>query len=57
MNRKYLEDLGLEKEVIDKVMAEHGKAIQEASQAPEAVGERQAHVARPDGPERQRIDA
>lgn len=28
MNRKFLEELGLEKEVIDKVMAEHGKAIQ-----------------------------
>lgn len=25
MQRKYLEDLGLEKEVIDKIMAEHGK--------------------------------
>lgn len=33
MNRKYLEDLGLEKEVIDKVMAEHGKAIQEVKPA------------------------
>ena len=29
MNRKFLEELGLEKEVIDKVMAEHGKTIQE----------------------------
>src|SRR5690625_3394475 len=28
MNRSFLEKLGLEKEVIDKVMAEHGKAIQ-----------------------------
>ena len=28
MNRSFLEELGLEKEVIDKVMAEHGKAIQ-----------------------------
>ena len=28
MNRKFLEELGLEKEAIDKVMAEHGKAIQ-----------------------------
>lgn len=28
MNRKFLEELGLEKELIDKVMAEHGKAIQ-----------------------------
>ena len=28
MNRKFLEELGLEKEVIDKVMAEHGKTIQ-----------------------------
>lgn len=33
MNRKFLEDLGLEKEVIDKVMAEHGKAIQEVKPA------------------------
>ena len=30
MNRKFLEDLGLEKETIDKIMAEHGKAIQSA---------------------------
>ena len=28
MNRKFLEELGLEKETIDQVMAEHGKAIQ-----------------------------
>ena len=28
MNRKFLEELGLEKETIDKVMAEHGKTIQ-----------------------------
>lgn len=28
MNREFLEKLGLEKEVIDKVMAEHGKTIQ-----------------------------
>lgn len=28
MNRKFLEDLGLEKEVVDKVMAEHGKTLQ-----------------------------
>ena len=27
MDRKLLEDLGLEKEAIDKVMAEHGKAL------------------------------
>jgi chromosome segregation ATPase len=29
MNREFLEKLGLEKEVIDKVMAEHGKTINE----------------------------
>ena len=29
MNRGFLEKLGLEKEVIDKVMAEHGKTINE----------------------------
>lgn len=29
MNRKFLEELGLEKEVIDKIMAEHGKTINE----------------------------
>jgi len=29
MNREFLEKLGLEKEAIDKVMAEHGKAIQD----------------------------
>ena len=28
MNRKFLEELGLEKEVIDSIMKEHGKAIQ-----------------------------
>lgn len=28
MNRDFLEGLGLEKEAIDKVMSEHGKAIQ-----------------------------
>lgn len=33
MNRKFLEELGLEKETIDKVMAEHGKAIQEVKPA------------------------
>jgi len=27
MKRKYLEDLGLEKEAIDSIMAEHGKAV------------------------------
>lgn len=30
MDRKFLESLGLEKEAIDKVMAEHGKTIQAA---------------------------
>ena len=28
MNRKFLEELGLEKDAIDSIMAEHGKAIQ-----------------------------
>ena len=28
MNREFLESLGLEKEAIVKVMAEHGKAVQ-----------------------------
>lgn len=28
MNRKFLEELGLEKEAIESIMAEHGKAIQ-----------------------------
>src|SRR5690625_5811644 len=28
MNREFLEGLGLEKEVIDSIMKEHGKAIQ-----------------------------
>ena len=28
MNREFLKELGLEKEAIDKVMAEYGKAIQ-----------------------------
>ena len=30
MNRDYLKNLGLEQEVIDGIMAEHGKAIQSA---------------------------
>ena len=29
MNRKFLEELGLEKEAIDKVMGEYGKSVQE----------------------------
>ena len=37
MNRKFLEDLGLEKEVIDAVMAEHGKTIQELKPAQEEL--------------------
>ncbi len=30
MTREFLENLGLEKEVIDKIMKEHGKAVQAA---------------------------
>lgn len=30
MNREFLEKLGLEKEVVDQIMKEHGKAIQAA---------------------------
>ena len=30
MTREFLENLGLEKEVIDQIMKEHGKAIQSA---------------------------
>lgn len=30
MNRKFLEEKGLEKDVIDAIMAEHGKAVQAA---------------------------
>lgn len=33
MDRKFLEELGLEKEAIDKVMAAHGKAIQSVKPA------------------------
>lgn len=33
MNRKFLEELGLEKETIDKIMGAHGKAIQEVKPA------------------------
>ena len=32
MNRKFLEDLGLEKDMIDKIMAEHGKTINEKNE-------------------------
>ena len=37
MNREFLENLGLEKEVIDQIMKEHGKAIQSAK--PQDYGE------------------
>lgn len=30
MERKFLEDLGLEKEAVDKIMAQHGKSIERA---------------------------
>lgn len=32
MNRNFLETLGLEKDVIDKIMAEHGKSINEKNE-------------------------
>ena len=32
MNRKFLENLGLEKDMIDKIMAEHGKTINEKNE-------------------------
>ena len=35
MKREFLEELGLEKEVIDKIMAEHGKTIQNLKQEQE----------------------
>ena len=35
MKREFLEELGLEKEVIDKIMAEHGKTIQSLKQEQE----------------------
>lgn len=37
MTREFLENLGLEKEVIDQIMKEHGKAIQSAK--PQDYGE------------------
>lgn len=37
MNREFLEGLGLEKETIDKIMKEHGKAMQSAK--PQDYGE------------------
>ena len=39
MNREFLQNLGLEKEVIDKIMAEHGKTIQELKPAQEELEE------------------
>jgi hypothetical protein len=30
VERKFLEDLGLEKDVVDKIMSEHGKTVQDA---------------------------
>src|SRR5690554_4205528 len=35
MKREFLEELGLDKEVIDKIMAEHGKTIQNLKQEQE----------------------
>lgn len=35
MKREFLEELGLEKDVIDKIMAEHGKTIQNLKQEQE----------------------
>ena len=35
MKREFLEELGLDKEVIDKIMAEHGKSIQNLKQEQE----------------------
>ena len=35
MKREFLEELGLDKEVIDKIMAEHGKTIQNLNQEQE----------------------
>jgi len=32
MNRNFLETLGLEKDMIDKIMAEHGKSINEKNE-------------------------
>ena len=37
MNREFLESLGLEKEQVEKVMAEHGKSVQQAKQESEEV--------------------
>lgn len=37
MNREFLEKLELEKDIVDKIMAEHGKALSETNQELEAV--------------------
>lgn len=37
MKREFLEELGLDKEVIDKIMAEHGKTIQGMKQEQEQL--------------------
>jgi len=37
MNREFLKELGLEQETIDKVMAEHGKTVQEMKPAQEEL--------------------
>jgi len=39
MKREFLEELGLDKEVIEKIMAEHGKTIQELKPAQEELEE------------------
>lgn len=37
MNRKFLEELGLEKESIDKIMAEHGRSINDLKASQEQL--------------------
>src|SRR5690625_7834364 len=39
MKREFLEELGLDKEVIDKIMAEHGKSIQSLKEEQEVFDE------------------
>jgi len=36
MDRTFLEGLSLEKEVVEKIIAEHGKAVQAEQSKPEA---------------------
>lgn len=44
MNREFLKELGLDGEVIDKVMAEHGKSLQGAKDSEQTIADLKSQV-------------